>query len=632
MGKERVLRLSKPKIQQVEGEKVQLYCDVVEGDVLHPLYYETDKEFEKYLCYERADSFVLAVFPYALREGLDIVCDAPLTASLLHNINVVLVPLLIKYDHRLEKVIKVVAEADNTFIEGEEVGTGISLGVDSFYTIKAKMKAAQEEYKLTHLLFTSSKPVKHESEERKLEAKKVARLLGFPVVLITTNSREEFRVGHDLGHPFTNLSAVFALQKLFRIYYYSTTLDISQFSIQDNSVKDADHYLLLIMHVLSIPELSFYMSGSHTPRVEKVKEIADWEIAQKYLRVCLADVKNCGVSRKCKRTLLEIDTLDKLENFRESFDIDYYLENKIWYFKDSFKLLKADGFDSNFMKPLHDYFWKKEPELMKEAEQLALKEIKQENMKKENAKKRKLMRFDMQGRLDELCASDVEHYAANKALYFKRLILKPEHHLMKPMHDYFWKKEPDLMKQAEKLVSKDIAREEARKENAKKRKLMEFDMLGKLDEQCASDVEHYLTNRVLYFKRLILKPEHHLMKPIHDYFWKKEPELMKQAEELVLKEIASEKVKKENAKKRKLMKFDMLGKLDEQCASDVEHYLANKPLYFKRLILKPEHHLMKPLYDYFWEKEPELMKQAEGLVNKERKDKTRTKLLKKFLH
>ena len=160
---------------------------------------------------------------------------------------------------------------------------------------------------------------------------------------------------------------------------------------------------------------------------------------------------------------------------------------------------------------------------------------------------------------------------------------------------------------------------------------MKFDMLGKLDELNALDVEHYLANRPLYFKRLILKSEHHLMKPMHDYFWEKEPELMKEAEKLVLKEIAQEKLKKEKAKQRKLMKFDMQGKLEELCKTDVEHYSANKSLYFKSLILKPEHHLMKPIHDYFWEKEPKLMKEAEKLVRKERKDKARAKMTKRAI-
>jgi len=536
MEKGSVLKLSKPKIQKAEGEKVRLCCDVLEGDILHSLYYETDTQFEKYLCDERADSFMLAVFPYALRKGFDIVCDASITESLLHNINVILVPLLVKYDCRLKREIKVIAETDNTPIEGQEVGTGISLGVDSFYTIKNKIELDQEAFKLTHLLYTSSKPVKHESEGRKLEAKKAAADLGLPMVLITTNSRELFEVGHARAHPFTNLSAIFALQKLFRTYYYSTAYDMSKFTIENNSVIPADKYLLLIMHALSIPGLTFYASGSRMSRSEKINEIADWEIAQNYLRVCLKGVKNCGVSGKCVRTLLEIDMLGKIENFRGSFDIDYYLENKVWYFKEALKLIIEGRVAAAFVKSATDYFWEKEPELMKQAEKMALKELSVENTKKENARKRELMNFDMLGKLDELRESDVKHYLANRATYFKKLILKPENHLIKPMHDYFWEKEPKLMKQAEKLVLKEQAQEKIKKENARKKELIKFDMLGRLDELCASDVEHYLANKVLYFKNLILKSEHELIKPMYDYFWEKEPGLMKQAKKLVKKE------------------------------------------------------------------------------------------------
>ena len=465
---EKVLRLSKPTIRQVDDEKVRLCCDVLSGDTLHPLFYEVDKEYEKYLCFERSDSFVLALIPYAIRKGLDIECESPVTESLLHNLNVVLLPMLAKYDHRLKRAIKIIAKTDHTPIEGDAVGTGISLGVDSLYTVKTRMEAEQESFKLTHLLYTSSKSVKHESEPRKLEAKKAAKELGLPMVLITTNSREEFQVGHLRGHPFTNLSAIFALRKLFRIYYYSTAHEISQFSVQDNSIKSGDHYLLLIAHVFTTPGLSFYMSELHVPRDEKVKEIADWEIAQKYLRVCLANPKNCGISKKCKRTLLELDMYGKVELFRESFDVDYYLENRSWYFKESIKDELRGTIDGlAFMKPINDHFRKKEPELMRQAEALAIKEVALEkslgveetqSQKKENEKKRKLMKFEMLGKLDKLNESDVEHYLANKVLYFKELILKPDHRLTKKIHDYFWKKEPELMKQAEALVKKERKR------------------------------------------------------------------------------------------------------------------------------------------------------------------------------
>ena len=553
MEESKVLRLSKPTIRQVDDEKVRLCCDVLEGDTLHSLYYETDHAYEKYLCFERSDSFVLAVLPYALREGLDIVCEAPVTEGLLHNLNIILLPLVVKYDHRLKRVIKVIGETDNSPIEGDAVGTGLSLGVDSLYTVKKKTEIELDTFKLTHLLYTSSKSVKHESEPRRVEARKAAEDLGLPLVIITTNARELFQVGHRYGHPFTNLSAIFALRKLFRIYYYATAYEITYFNVKNHSVSSGDQYVFLVAYALSTPGLDFYMSELHVPRDEKVKEIVDWEFAQKYLRVCLTSPTNCGISKKCKRTLLELDMHGSVEKFRESFDVDYYLANRSWYLKESIKdELRGTIDGSAFMKAINDHFREKDPELMKQAQDLAVKEMTQdkewgvkkekymsESEKQENIKQRELMKYDMHGNLDALNESDVEHYLANKPLYFKQLILQPNYRLTKRLSDYFWEKEPRLMEQAEQLVLKDVAREQKKKENKRQRKLMKYDMLGELDKLDEDQVQHYLANKPLYFKKLILKSEHHLIKPMHDYFWRKEPKLMKQAEKLVKKEKRS---------------------------------------------------------------------------------------------
>lgn len=543
--KDNFIKLMKPQIETYNAEKVRLCCNVLEGEQKQTLYYETDKAFEQYLCYERADSFVLAIFPYAIRAGLDIVCEAPVTEALLHNLNVFLVPLLVKYDCRLKRAIKVIAETDSTSFEGKEVGTGVSLGVDSFYTIKTKLNIEPEAFSLSHLLYTSSKPLKHESEDRKKNAQKVANLLGLPMVLITTNSRELFEIGHGRGHVFTNLSAVFALQKLFRTYYYSTAYELTEFTVKNNSTIAGDKYLLLVLQTLNVPGLTFYMSGSGMSRHGKIEEIANWDIAQKNLRVCLRRPYNCGTSKKCRRTILEMDMIGKLENFRDSFDIDYYNENKLWYLKESFIPVIKNWGDAPFMLEVHEHFWKVEPELMKEAEKMALKEISQEKTKKENRRQRELMRFDMEGKLSELNQLEVEHYLANKPLYFKRLILKPDHDLMKPMHDYFWEKEPQNMEQAKKLLKK----EQLKKENTRRKKLMRYDMEDRLDELDSLEVQSYLANKATYFEMLIKNPEHKNLKSMHNYFWEKEPELMKQAQNNLKKDITPMQAIKKTVKK-----------------------------------------------------------------------------------
>ncbi|MCL2438860.1 MAG: hypothetical protein FWC99_07320, partial [Coriobacteriia bacterium] len=358
----------------------------------------------------------------------------------------------------------------NTLIGGKEVGAAVSLGVDSFYTLKSNLDAEQESFRPTQLLYTSSRGIpeenqlKHEAEGRQKEAKNAAQVMELPLVFIYSNSRTVFPfVSHVYGHPFTNMASVFALRKLFRMYYYSTAYDISQFSLLGTSKRPADNYLLLLIYVFTMPDLTFHISGANVTREEKLELIADCEVVQRYLRVCLAGTKNCGKgcgkSRKCQRTLLELDYLGKLDGFYESFDIGYYKENRAWYFKE----LIRDG-ESAFLKPIHDHFLVNEPELMKEAQRLVeideAEEREKERVrveKQERKRIRTLIKHDMQGELDELQDSvdfDVDEYLKNRIEYFKIVIRKKNSKFYSKAYEHFIVKEATLMKEAQKSLSR----------------------------------------------------------------------------------------------------------------------------------------------------------------------------------
>ena len=72
-------------------------------------------------------------------------------------------------------------------------------------------------------------------------------------------------------------------------------------------------------------------------RNEKVSYIADYAIVQNHLQVCSieqdADVEanlekiNCGRCKKCSRTILQLEAIDRLEAFSSVFDISTYKSN-----------------------------------------------------------------------------------------------------------------------------------------------------------------------------------------------------------------------------------------------------------------------------------------------------------------
>lgn len=81
-------------------------------------------------------------------------------------------------------------------------------------------------------------------------------------------------------------------------------------------------------HPLLDPEYSSYdLKIRHrdveVSRIDKIRSIADWDIALDNLRVCLANVKerlNCGKCEKCVRTMLGLEAvgvLDKISSFQE---------------------------------------------------------------------------------------------------------------------------------------------------------------------------------------------------------------------------------------------------------------------------------------------------------------------------
>lgn len=360
----------------------------------YDLFFEVDLSYAPFLVTETADAAVYLVLMYALRNGYDIISDIPVTSEFMHNIKEVLIPSLMLGDNTLHQI-NIVAPLVDIDFHGQAVGTAVSCGVDSFYTIKQYLKTEYRRMKLTHLFITSSSVDLWQSNAKDLDEykkhfpvlfdrySKVAQELNLPLVVGYSNYMEYLynvkRIRyHQSVHHYITMANILCLRKLWRIYYFSSSEPFTIFDLIDNSKKATSRHELLSMHILSLPDFNCYSTGGSISREDKTIALADFEVATKYLHPCFRPntPKNCSnpSCAKCLRALLALDIHDKLPLFTQVFDIDKYTRNKIKYFTRACELKNDD-----FIGPLYPKLQKKYPELMKRAQVVFAKQQQMES-------------------------------------------------------------------------------------------------------------------------------------------------------------------------------------------------------------------------------------------------------------
>ena len=333
--------IDKPYIEKNDN-KARLICSISEDDELRKIYVEVDKKYEKYLCYERSDAFLIVLFYYAMRTKQNIICKGLITEDLYYQITEYLIPIFEKCSHNTLKRIKIKATLAPNIDHDNGVGTSVTCGVDSFYSIYNNLKQNKYNHKLTHLMimnladsYKKRGNYKIISKELQDKAKKVADDLNLPLIILYSNMREIFPI--PPMHSLNRLFGVYSLQKLFSIYYFSSSYPIWTFNLEDVSLISSARYDLLICKELSTKNISIYSEGAQLTRTEKIKAISKYDIVRNTLHVCINDSKNCCKCSKCIRTMACLDSLGVLDKYDHVFDIDNYYKNLDFYLNEIVK-------------------------------------------------------------------------------------------------------------------------------------------------------------------------------------------------------------------------------------------------------------------------------------------------------
>ncbi len=327
--------LEKPYLEK-DGDSVKLCAEVTYHRKKQVLYFSVEQEYGKYLVEDRLDAFLISFLTVAMREQADIVCKAPISRRLFYQLVHYLIPIM-SSTMEVFHPIKIISEPTDVPIEiGDAVATGWTGGVDSLYTVMNHLKSKDPHHKLTHLMITSNGSLEEEDNTATLKKlvsmarKGIAKDTNLKVVSIDTNIQNIVEE-HFLSVVSIRLVAVvLALQKLFHIFYISATYDLGHFAFVPENMG---YYEMVLLNHLQTDYTIFYSSGCESTRMQKLKELSQYELAHRYLHPCIrVGGKNCGICGKCVRTMSTLYGLGTLEQFSNVFDVEYFKKNLDWYF------------------------------------------------------------------------------------------------------------------------------------------------------------------------------------------------------------------------------------------------------------------------------------------------------------
>ncbi len=343
-----MITIGKPYLEQI-GEKTYLKSHIkdeaqmIETDI----WYSSDiANGGRYLTDDVADTFLVGVLLPAMKYGEDILVDAPVSEKLYYNItNSVLYTLSFIYGNRISLKVR---EFVTPSFESNGVGCGCSLGVDSFAAMLQHFSPdCPSSYRITHLTYfnvgamgyNNLEKAKASFEKDLLMVQAFAMEIGLPVICLESNFSLLYKdFDFDESGDVRNFSAALSLQKLFSKYLYGSSFTIKDFKFDK---AQTGYYETLLAPLLSTENCEIVIANPDKTRIAKTIDIVDNPLSQKYLYVCwkeliankwpdseIAKIKdkhqNCSRCDKCKRTLLAIDLLGKLDKYEDIFDIPYW--------------------------------------------------------------------------------------------------------------------------------------------------------------------------------------------------------------------------------------------------------------------------------------------------------------------
>lgn len=328
----------------------------VEGDRKR-LWYSVERQYGQYLTHEKLDGFLVGVLPLAMELGEDVTVRGSISEKLYSNLQE-----LMEIYHIAVPAFSPINIVPDSLDDGknfrceQKIGTAYTGGIDSFFTIyKYYVKEdIPPQEKITHLVFGNvggHYRLWNSVNSRDIFNSRYEIIKGFAkdykidFIKVDSNLSEVVKkdIGFNFYYPLSYLSVPLILQKLFSKYYYSSGVQKKDPSFRD--VQDIASTDFVTVRLLSTETMKIVLTGTDFNRVEKTKQILENGLAKHRLNVCIhphKDGTNCSKCKKCCRTLLTIELLGYLNDYKDVFDLKKWARRRNSYIINSVLKSNAD--------------------------------------------------------------------------------------------------------------------------------------------------------------------------------------------------------------------------------------------------------------------------------------------------
>lgn len=337
------------------GKRARLEVDIKFTDInvaapAETIWFEIDANYSRLLVDDTCDPFLLVPLYLAMTYKTDLRIRGKVSKRLYKNLTWYGQKIFCDFLPKLSPVKIIVDGFAPTQAQGILIGTGISCGVDSLSTLHDRfINETDPDYKINAMFFfncgsngkAEDSITQYIAQSRVERGIALAGELGLPLCPIDTNFQEFFLAEHgDTPLFLAHYSCVLAMQNAIRRYYIGSACSYKGMKNSGTKYKLfdlAEFCESYFVPLIGTERTELIIDGCQYRRVDKIKNLADWHIAQKYLNVCHVYITgsnftgNCSFCDKCLRTLLALEILGKLENFSQAFDLKTYKEKSFDY-------------------------------------------------------------------------------------------------------------------------------------------------------------------------------------------------------------------------------------------------------------------------------------------------------------